>query len=113
MVAQLLMLFHVRSQGELAIPKADSSAFIERSRRLDRIYSIDADEAPFCADGLCCHGRQGVRMPRPHLSQFALTRSRRLVALYAAHAKVMCQIDHKTWELTSLALLVPHKRSNS
>ena len=65
MVAQLLMLFHVRSQGELAIPKADSSAFIERSRRLDRIYSIDADEAPFCADGLCCHGRQCVRMPRP------------------------------------------------
>ena len=65
MVAQLLMLFHVRSQGELAIPKADSSAFIERSRRLDRIYSIDADEAPFCADRLCCHGQQSTGMPRP------------------------------------------------
>ena len=65
MVAQLLMLFHVRSQGELAIPKADSSAFIERSRRLDRFYSIDADEAPFCADRLCCHGQQSTGMPRP------------------------------------------------
>ena len=59
------MLFHVRSQGELAIPKADSSAFIERSRRLDRFYSIDADEAPFCADRLCCHGQQSTGMPRP------------------------------------------------
>ena len=41
-----------------------------------------------------------------HPAQFALTHSGRLVALHAAHAKVMCQIDHKTWELTSLALLV-------
>ena len=50
-VAQLLMLFHVRSQGAHTIPKADSSPSIERSRRLDRIYSIDADEARVCVHG--------------------------------------------------------------
>ena len=50
--SELLLLFHVRSQCELASPKANFSPFIERSRRLDCIYSIDADEAPFCAAGL-------------------------------------------------------------
>ena len=97
MVAQLLMLFDVRSQGELAVPKADSSAFIERSRRLDRIYSIDADEAPFCANAPPLLRAAECKIPGATSSDQRRIRERRASADRSAGRDLQL-IIHMCWE---------------